>query len=1051
MTQVAERLEADRREPRRKPREWFLELVMPRTTVGWMAVGFVGVLLPVSWLLSAWSPHLGSGLGEIDVLTPQRSEDILGVLWQVHVAIAAIALPILVFSIDLAGNRPGVAATTQEVLIRESFIFPILAFGLALATRVGIDFVWFARPAVVVVDLGLLAGLILSTIFAFLRTLQLIFSRARLQQEALNLLGERMDEVVDQSLRTRIANGMLLEWGADFGLGYHPFTDRRGRESFINLTSTKRGRIADFQLDRIRRLIDSLPRRVSGPSPTRNVFGLPESESPAGPTEVVWLRNRVGDVITDDSPELLRVDASIFQSFDESDFADLLDRAIRVEAGHEVDKASELRSQIAYVRDSLTDGITGGRTGLVEDALDIYQALCATFLKKLKELEDSYSLSLVQSQESWLFARGWAEVEWIRDSVRQAIDDGTASTNSSILLDVLFVPARLANTAFAYRDLKLFHSFLGLIPYSYWTLAQRDDDRVRDLGVDRAWRYLTERLDLYLLPAIEDADSASEAKSTLPFAETAMAQFSHLLKVAYDERKPEDFEKFAKALKGLLRYWHDRSGELHAAEWRLESDDLTEGESLRLKREVELLQSLQQVHEALVTRKSVIQFGLSAWIVFDYSDGRRSADEALKYMRHMTLPSDIRTLWQLARSAATYGEWDDLEWRSWELGTKEEGEAHFIEITSYIYLTFLLRALTLIANGDESSLPESEEFRHLAASDGQLMKLLEGIEAKPDKWKPFVDESAMEQIPKLRKRLAEANQKAEEKERQALIGAPIDEMKKAGVISLVETGWRDEGILRRLAEEWGAYEFIDVVPDEDLLPFGLNQLDTKHAYVADTDVHTTDWGRDWGRSLARGENQMVLGVLQTQLPVLEPSRDATIEQALRTGLDRLRATGCQPVILINRSWKAQSAIERSPDFEWPPDRERDLVGFFHKTPVYNLHTDGAEEIVIVDLNAAIRWKQFHPPTLSKDQAVVGDVVSVAIEEFDESKAKELIDKWTEEGGSPNWTVETLRERVGLRIFERFEIEVRDKQAGLRVSIGPPRTQTSSQETPEGEE
>ena len=103
----------------------------------------------------------------------------------------------------------------------------------------------------------------------------------------------------------------------------------------------------------------------------------------------------------------------------------------------------------------------------------------------------------------------------------------------------------------------MFHEFLGLVPYSYWTLASRPEDRVRALGIDRAWRYLSERLDLYLLPAIEDADSESEARSVQAFAETALSQFSRLLKEAYDERHLADFERALTRLDG-----HPRVGPL---------------------------------------------------------------------------------------------------------------------------------------------------------------------------------------------------------------------------------------------------------------------------------------------------------------------------------------------------------------------------------------------------------------------------------------------------------------------------------------------------------
>jgi hypothetical protein len=428
----------------------------------------------------------------------------------------------------------------------------------------------------------------------------------------------------------------------------------------------------------------------------------------------------------------------------------------------------------------------------------------------------------------------------------------------------------------------------------------------------------------------------------------------------------------------------------------------------------------------------VNQFGLAAWILFDYSDGRRESDEAVRYMNALDLPSDLASTWRIAESATTHGRWNDLDWRSWELGVKDEGEAHFIEFNSYMYLAFLLQALRLIGRGDASLLPDSEDFKHLAAADGQLMRQLEEIERTTDKWKPFIDDAAIAAVPELRSRLQQASERAQEDERRSLIEAPIDDTKKAEVVRRVEVGWEEEGLLRKLAQEAKAYDFIDQEPPSDVLPFGLNQLDTKHAYVAETEVHTIDWGQEWGRSLARGENEAVMGVLQSRPPLLEngvPSMARKTEAAL----DRLSNGGLQPVVLINRSWKAGSSIEKAPGFEWPKDRhDPDLVGRFHKRPVYNLHVQGPEEVVVVDIAAAIRWKQFRPPTLSEDQDVIREVISIAIEAFDEDRAQGLIDEWTDEGRQIDWTIETLRERVGLRTFERFRIEMVDQEAGLRL-------------------
>lgn len=98
----------------------------PSTTI-WIAVT-TGASIFFSWLLTLWNPSFLSSQSGITVLTGARVEGLHGVLWQVHVAVAAIALPLLVFTIDLVGSRPGVVAPTQEVLIRQSFIFPVLCF-----------------------------------------------------------------------------------------------------------------------------------------------------------------------------------------------------------------------------------------------------------------------------------------------------------------------------------------------------------------------------------------------------------------------------------------------------------------------------------------------------------------------------------------------------------------------------------------------------------------------------------------------------------------------------------------------------------------------------------------------------------------------------------------------------------------------------------------------------------------------------------------------------------------------------------------------------------
>jgi hypothetical protein len=86
--QVTARLESDRPRPRRGFRQWLGRRAVPDRGVAWSAILLVAILVPVSWALSAWGPQIGSDFPGIDTLTPQGSRALLGVLWQVHVAVA---------------------------------------------------------------------------------------------------------------------------------------------------------------------------------------------------------------------------------------------------------------------------------------------------------------------------------------------------------------------------------------------------------------------------------------------------------------------------------------------------------------------------------------------------------------------------------------------------------------------------------------------------------------------------------------------------------------------------------------------------------------------------------------------------------------------------------------------------------------------------------------------------------------------------------------------------------------------------------------------------
>jgi hypothetical protein len=158
-----------------------------------------------------------------------------GTMWQVQGAVAAIALPILLFVIQLSGERRDLAARTAEVLIRQSWAFFIIAFSLLGTVRIGVDVAWWGTSAsVFALDLTLIFALTIAlALWAYLRVLQLLFRPALLKEKSLDLSRERMSRTQESSIRLRLGNNMLLRGLAAAGIRYWPFpTRRRERRSY---------------------------------------------------------------------------------------------------------------------------------------------------------------------------------------------------------------------------------------------------------------------------------------------------------------------------------------------------------------------------------------------------------------------------------------------------------------------------------------------------------------------------------------------------------------------------------------------------------------------------------------------------------------------------------------------------------------------------------------------------------------------------------------------------------------------------------------------------
>lgn len=284
----------------------------------WRLLGIVtGVLagsILISWILRRWGPCLIS-LDTTALLTAYST------MWQVQAGIAAVALPILLFVIELSKEERQAAMRSHEVLIRDTWIFPIILFSLSGTLRLGIDMAWFLHPAVFLFDLLIvLGGTIAFTCVAYLLALSRLFSPTLMKARAMSLAREKMSASLDASIRVRLANGRLGEILAALKVGYWFFSpERDNAKQYAIVRAPALGVLSDIHLGRLEAFVRGLPWRSE--SVAGDVSDTPTRRRPLGlrdPKEHIWILKRYGENLSARNDAIFRLDRSAFDDLDVS-------------------------------------------------------------------------------------------------------------------------------------------------------------------------------------------------------------------------------------------------------------------------------------------------------------------------------------------------------------------------------------------------------------------------------------------------------------------------------------------------------------------------------------------------------------------------------------------------------------------------------------------------------------------------------------------------------------------------------------------------------------
>lgn len=248
-------------------------------------------------------------------------------LWQVQTGFAGVALPVLLFVIEISKERSRVAPT-NEVLLRRTYVLPVFVFALLGALRIGVDLAWWPSRAAFLTDLAILAVTVLLTARAFSIVVRLLVHPSLLQSHALKLVKEKTVASLRGSIEIRLGNNLMFARLNQMNVGYMPW---RGSNQFLVLRSANIGLFLDLNFRRLESFVKELPSRPGGGG-VISTEGPQPSTAP-GPIPVgtsVSLMKRYREPVQTDNEGLIQIDTRAFGSLDQDSLERRIQKIFRI-------------------------------------------------------------------------------------------------------------------------------------------------------------------------------------------------------------------------------------------------------------------------------------------------------------------------------------------------------------------------------------------------------------------------------------------------------------------------------------------------------------------------------------------------------------------------------------------------------------------------------------------------------------------------------------------------------------------------------------------------
>lgn len=821
-------------------------------------------------LILGWVRRLGMG-DPIALPWDFRSNSAGSVAGDVLVGIATALFALSIFMAEAL--RDSGRDDTGRVLLKASWIYPVTV--AVLGALLLLFFLDASSPiaVILIISVGFLV------IRAFHVVIGLLINRTRLRAGRLALLSDRLKEFLEQSILQRIAHNLYLkELGATANLEYNPFVADRDKDKWYAVRAWEDGRVADIDLDALRRLDDGIGKQLPTDLPPPKELGAsaavggssenrPEGER-SGRIGVI-----LGERLTKGETALLYVRKRPDGREDDRRNVEALAKRVVI-VGPRKAKPSDEREEYGDLYTQSVKAIREGDERGLEFAAEAYGEAVALFLEGISQCGAGYAAAEDAAKELYGMGGGWASLETPVSDVASLVEVVAEYGDRHAAREIVGIAYHYASMAIEKRDLYVLERAFTVMAHACWASLKfrNGTGPTTDMLFDRSWRYLTEIARYRIVKGIEEGEKEETVRFNHQAMEAVLRTYQRLIRTAVQHRRQDRLEELLKHTEfipsDLIRELvSDKQEREFAQRTQIEADKKNEAQLALIDAKILSLRDLARaVHEMLL---ALAGYQLEAW-ARTRTGASVQLQKQLAEQLLLVLPRDRIGLTEAYLSARSIDRQDAWRWSQWEMEEKMDGHVHAIQTDDKLDLAYAVAMLRSLETGQrvvDEALPPTLDLAYLVEkADGALVRLFQEIERDKEVWKELVSEDQLARIGEVLAALRTAAAEYRKQEERDIADRAPDDSKLQDFRGQLVDMFLSSVTIRALFREFARSKRSKIIFQDDAKALGISTLYPKEAFFKDWHVHYMQFGRDFGRTLATGEDRELLESIANAIP-----------------------------------------------------------------------------------------------------------------------------------------------------------------------------------------